>query len=423
VAHQVALTVAAEVRPEAAGELRALLASMGDGVANGSVVDFEPFAGLHFARFVLVDEAHDLGGAELPAWLVYMADLDVSKERHLGELAGPAGEGVDRLFAHCAGYPAAPTRDARLAYLRGHVIAEQARYVNTVGRSARQIHQEARLHDRVEGYLDANAHELRGLAGGEIRRNVRELVESDEALHWARRPADGLDRGFRTRELVHAISMPLLLLLVSPLLLVGLPFFLVALRLHERRDAAPHLKPPPELVQELALLEDQLVQNPFTAIGLVKPGPFRRLTLLGILAAIDYATRHLFNRGNLAGVKTIHFARWIFLDGRRRMIFASNYDGSLESYMDDFIDKIAWGLNFVFSNGHGYPRTRFLVLGGARDELAFKDYLRLHQVPTRVWHSAYGRLSAANVANNERIRAGLQGDAGMEEAKRWVRAL
>ena len=82
-------------------------------------------------------------------------------------------------------------------------------------------------------------------------------------------------------------------------------------------------------------------------------------------------------------MKTIHFARWVFLDDGRRVFFASNYDGSLESYMDDFIDKIAWGLNIVFSNGVGYPRTRWLVLDGARDELAFKDYLRLHQVPTR----------------------------------------
>ena len=72
-------------------------------------------------------------------------------------------------------------------------------------------------------------------------------------------------------------------------------------------------------------------------------------------------TRHVFNRGNLAGVKTIHFARWVFLDGKRRVFFASNYDGSLESYMDDFIDKIAWGLNIVFSNGFGYPNDALAV--------------------------------------------------------------
>ena len=94
------------------------------------------------------------------------------------------------------------------------------------------------------------------------------------------------------------------------------------------------------------------------------------------------------------------------------MLFASNYDGSLESYMDDFIDKISWGLNLVFTNGIGYPRTRWLIKDGCRDELAFKDYLRLHQVPTLVWHPAYGRLSTANVAANERLRKGCTRTCG-----------
>ena len=91
--------------------------------------------------------------------------------------------------------------------------------------------------------------------------------------------------------------------------------------------------------------------------------------------------------------------------------------------MDDFIDKIAWGLNIVFSNGYGYPRARLLILDGARDELAFKDYLRLHQVPTRVWYSPYGQLTAANISNNERIRAGLHGAAGAEKAEQWLHDL
>ena len=60
-------------------------------------------------------------------------------------------------------------------------------------------------------------------------------------------------------------------------------------------------------------------------------------------------------------MQTIHFARWVFLDDKKRLLFASNYDGSLESYMDDFINKVAWGINLVFSNGVGYPRTDWLI--------------------------------------------------------------
>jgi len=227
----------------------------------------------------------------------------------------------------------------------------------------------------------------------------------------------------RLRELGHLIVIPLLLLPLLPLALLAAPFYALVLRRHERRDAAPHVRPDEELVHELAALEDHVVQNPFTALGHVKPARFRRLSLIVILFLLDYATRHLFNRGNLAGVKTIHFARWVFIDDRRRVFFASNYDGSLESYMDDFIDKVAWGLNLVFSNGVGYPKTRWLVCGGARDELAFKDYLRLHQVPTRVWYSAYDSLTALNIAQNERIRSSLHGDSSRDEERAWVQSL
>jgi hypothetical protein len=383
---------------------------MGNGVANGSVIDFGELEGVHFARFVLVDEAEDLRGEMLPAQLVYLSDLDVSREHHLGDLVGL--DGLHRLFGHCNGYP--EEREARLDWLRKHRVREAAFYVNTIGRTRRQILEEADLRERLERFLDDNE-ELREREPDDIRRAVVEHLGRDPTLRPPPRP--GL--GFRLREKAHMVAVPLLLLLLLPLLLVSLPIFLLLLRLHERKDESPHVKPAPELVQELAALEDHLAHNPFTAIGFVKPGLFRRLTLTVVLMGIDYTTRHVFNRGNLAGVKTIHFARWFYLDDKRRAIFASNYDGSLESYMDDFIDKIAWGLNIVFSNAHGYPRARWLIAEGARDELAFKDYLRVHQVPTRVWYSAYGGLSCANINNNQRIRAGLRGG----DPKAWARAL
>ena len=97
----------------------------------------------------------------------------------------------------------------------------------------------------------------------------------------------------------------------------------------------------------------------------------------------------------------------MFLDNHRRLLFASNYDGSLDSYMDDFINKVAFGLNLVFSNGIGYPRTRFLLSGGAQREQEFKNYLRRHQVPTQVWYKAYPGLTAADLATNTQIREGL----------------
>jgi len=123
-------------------------------------------------------------------------------------------------------------------------------------------------------------------------------------------------------------------------------------------------------------------------------------------------------------VRTIHFARWVFIDERQRIIFLSNYDGSLESYMDDFINKVGFGLNLVFSNGIGYPRASFLVGGGSSDERKFKEYLRRHQIPTQVWYKAYPGLTAADLERNLRIRQGLEATALAEpEAREWVALL
>ena len=66
--------------------------------------------------------------------------------------------------------------------------------------------------------------------------------------------------------------------------------------------------------------------------------------------------------------------------------------------MDDFINKVAWGLNLVFSNGVGFrARGGWMLKGGARYEQKFKRYLRRHQLPTQVWYKAYPGLSVADL--------------------------
>jgi hypothetical protein len=90
------------------------------------------------------------------------------------------------------------------------------------------------------------------------------------------------------------------------------------------------------------------------------------------------------------------------------MVFASNYDGSLDSYMDDFINKVGWGLNLVFSNGISYPKTNWLVLDGSKDEQKYKSVLRRHQLPTNVWYKAYPGLTVFDLERNTLIRRGIE---------------
>jgi hypothetical protein len=274
----------------------------------------------------------------------------------------------------------------------------------------------------IEDFLDAHRQALPGDAQG-VRAAIQSFVRAEPSLAWARRRAPRPPVGWRAREAIHGVGVVAALLLAAPLLAVAVPVWALVLRYHEARDPAPHIPVEPEHAQALGMIEDFVAQNQFSAIGFVKAGRFRAVTIAAVLALIDTAARHVYTRADLAGIKTIHFARWTMLDGGRRAIFTSNYDGSLESYMDDFIDKVAFGLNASFSHGVGYPRTRFLFFEGAKREEEFKDFLRRHQVPTQVWYSAYDQLTALNLENNARIRSGLFGTLSDADAEAWLRRL
>jgi hypothetical protein len=424
--HQVALTIRAPIKPGQADALRRLLASMADPAAR-QAIPFERLGSTHFARLFVLDEVDTGpdGGPRIPASLVYMSDVDAPAWRHLVALVRVGGARLDDVFGHCEGWPSSSVSTwARVAWLRARRVRADVVYVNTVGRSVAQVHDERQLRQAIEDFLDGKQTELRDPV--QIHAAVREFVASRPDLRWALEPARGPGLVFRVRSTLHKIGGPVLVLLASPLLLVLLPIWAVLLRRHERRDVPDEPIPPGrEHLRELADLEDHVVQNPFTAVGWAKPGRFRFLTMLAVLRAANYGTRHIFNHGSLTQVKSIHFARWVAIDGRRRLIFASSYDGSLESYMDEFIDKVAWGLNAVFSNGVGYPRTRWLVLDGANDEPAFKAFLRNRQLPTYVWYSAYDDLSTLNIENNAAIRAGLAGAEAptRSQAEAWLARL
>jgi hypothetical protein len=428
--HQVALTIRARIRPGQAGALKSLLTSMADPSAHRAI-PFERLRTTHFARLFVLEEV-DGGpdgnaGSVIPASLVYMSDIDAPVWRHLVALVRIGGARLDAVLAHCEGWPSRSTATwPRVAWLRAMRIKTDVVYVNTVGRSVAQVHDERRLHQAIEEFLDGKQAEWRDSDPVRIHAAVRQFVAGRPDLRWALKPARGPGLAFRVRSTLHKVAGPLLVLLFSPLLVALLPVWAVLLRRHERRDVPDEpILPSRERLRELADLEDHVVQNPFTAVGTAKPGRFRFLTMLAVLRLVNYFTRHVFNHGSLARVRSIHFARWVAIDDRRRLIFASSYDGSLESYMDEFIDKVAWGLNAVFSNGVGYPRTRWLVLDGANDERAFKAFLRNRQLATQVWYSAYDDLSTINIENNAAIRAGLSGAEAPSraEAQAWLARL
>ncbi|MGY1706525.1 hypothetical protein ACI79C_18310 [Geodermatophilus sp. SYSU D00697] len=418
---QSAVTVLAPLPPEHHERAAAALADLaGPGRA---ALAFDRLAGLHFARLVLLEGGRSPSGAQVGPSLLYSADLDGAADAHLQALADVSGAGLDRAFACCPDYPTRPDPASRTAWLRAHRIPEAAFYVNTVGRGVSQVRTEARLRRGLEAYLDEHRDGLVDLPPAQIHAVLRRHALTDPELRAGVVPARRPPAWWRARELAHLVAVPALLLPLLPVVLLALPVVAVLLLLHEALDVPDRQRPDPAVVERLRASEDHVAHNPFAAVGFLKPGTFRAALTRTVLFAISYAVRHVLNRGSLAGVTTIHFARWVYLSPER-MVFLSTYDGSLESYMDDFIDKVAWGLNAIFSNGLGYPRTVLLLWRGARDEERFKDHLRNHQALNHVWWSAYEDLTALNAGSNAAIRRGLaRRTLSDDEARDWLTLL
>lgn len=428
---QSSLMVAARVDRKSLGGLRALLSTMNfaPGRVNTAnpLVPFGKLENLHFARFVILDDQtlddiHRLYGLprqEYPLYLAFTCDFDGGKAEFLRDLANCAGPGLRRVFSFCEDF----TDGADLLqWIRDHDLPVATQYVNWRGRTMKQVREEAGLRKAIDAYLDANAAVLEGQPAEHIRVKLRKFVEAEIAAgRLILTPPTPTPWGERIGNVVHLIGSGLLILLLSPVALV----LLVLIRLRENTEPVYAPRPDPDQAKALADIEDYEFTNQFSAMGSWKPGLVRRWMGRYILLVIDWTARHWpYTQGRLARVRTIHFARWVYLDGMKRIFFATSYDGSLDSYNDDFINKVSFGLNVTFASGIGYPKTRWLLAGGAKDEEEFKYFLRRHQMPTDVWYNAHPSLTAVELERNSRIRQGLKAAALSDEAAReWVQLL
>ena len=430
---QASFMILATIDPQREVQLRQLLASMnhapGRVDSNNTLIPFEQFDTLHFARLLIVDDktiddirVYGLTPGICPLYLTFLGDIDGERDAFLEKLAKLAPTGLRSIFLCCEGFTSGTDL---LTWMKQHSYSSAAEYQNWPGRTVRRVREEAALHQALEDYIKSNASTLTGLPPREIYAELRRFISKQTSSGQLMLSAeDPTPADWEIHNSLHKLGVPLLFLIASPILVpIGL-IGLVRLRGLEKTD--PELCPRVDLAYSngLARLEDHDVTNQFTAMGSLKPGIVRLWTAIFALLVIDWFARHIFTRGRLGRVRTIHFARWVFLDGRKRVVFLSNYDGSLESYMDDFINKVGFGLNLVFSNGVGYPRTKFLIKEGCSDERKFKEYLRRHQLPTQVWYCAYPGLTAVDLEKNGLIRQGLESPSmSDQEASEWVALL
>jgi hypothetical protein len=132
------------------------------------------------------------------------------------------------------------------------------------------------------------------------------------------------------------------------------------------------------------------VQNIITAIVGIKPGRVEQLR--AVLGSLNTGSA-----SPVSVISTIHFARWVIIDNRQ-LLFTTNFDGSWDDYVDEFIDKAADGLDAIWSNCDDFPE------GGSRNRDAFKQYIRDHEHHADLFYTAYPDATVKDIHKALRIR-------------------
>jgi hypothetical protein len=417
---QTILTFITKVNPARISDLKALLEGMAKDVEGNAIVPFPKLRFLHFGSLVVIEDPDHV----YDPCLVFENNFDGPLEPHLEDLYAQAAEGLHKIYSCCTDYPVASASDKAqlISYLRAHVVRPNAYHIGNVGRSVERTHQENALRDGVEVFLDGVVAEGNIGSPGSIRQKVQAFVQSQPPFAWAAKvePRQTAMEHFMPR-LNLAIAI-LIAVVLSPLLIPLAIVWVIMLRWTETHEPPPEDLDVNAHVKNLVKREDfpHIVQNQMCHITIVKPGVFRRVTLRGVLWLINLIAR-TSDKGELSDIPSIHFAHWALIDQGRRLLFFSNFDGSWENYLDDFIDKASNGLTAIWSNTVGYPKTRFLVLDGSRDGSRFKVWARDKQTYTNVWYSAYKQLTVQTVDNNSSIREDLFTSMDDSATLDWLR--
>jgi hypothetical protein len=426
------LTVLAPIRPGEEESLRAILRPIGNDIRGRQLddragqprIEFPRSRRIHFARFAILadpDRGHDRRR------LLYSANYDGDLDDHLAELMAITSD-MEAIWGRCEDYTGA---GGFATFIRAHAHEPDAFYIAFHDETVESIREAIALRRHAQTLLDApSAAPLAAILprlssrspdwAGDIRRAFntagRSIAETLERLiralpvvadlfravtrsgvvdvvRGAQRIVASLNRSplFRVWNRLTGNRMPPR---QSPYSSVWLDNCAVPAPLvpGDEVTSEPDRQPPP------TFREDVVTQNQLTLVTVVKPGHVNRVR--AVMAAIDSYSKRLAPPGTLIGISTIHFVKWLVIDNGRRVMMVSDYDGSWESYIDEFAEMILSGLDAIWDTSYGYPPD------GARDLPAFKRFLRSHQVPSEVFFSAYPDQTVLNIVNDRAFARG-----------------
>jgi len=446
-------------------EVNQVLDGLGNPVTGDCAQALDASASVHFMSMVVVPARDE----ENIAHLVIHVCADGHARAALADLAEAiAGPLLDVLNATGI---AVPAREQLGTYLEAHRVEVDLgwlaafgwfattglAFVGTPGMTVRRIKDEAALAERIRQLLEGDTAPDSAL---EKLERVRRSIFADAAFKWAflsepvpllgeAKPATDsvwplvkaafrdflspliwppvlvfmwsrfVGRNALDNALWHmALGLMIELLIAAIVVLIGYGI----LRRQEEADEPFDVEPSQDRMRRILKRENRpgVLQNHLAGVSILKAGLVRRVTLRLALWLIGESGTRRSRPGFIDKIGSIHFAQWLRLPGTNRLVFLSNYDGSWQSYLEDFIARLREGLTSVWSNTLDFPKTTNLVAGGAGDGARFKRWARRQQRPTRFWYTAYPHLTNSHIRTHAAVRHGFASASTGSEAAKWL---
>jgi hypothetical protein len=338
--------------------------------------------------------------------LLFTSNYDGELYAHLNELIEHGGRALDLIFGSCIGYP--PNRTTDLiqfrrdfkTFIQANKVENEAVYVGYPDETVGHVRRYIAVRKQLQSFFDLD--DVQRFAANRLEPLLQTLPVRPSVDPAIQRFKDGV----RFAGKVIVIILNFFVQLIYTVLLRPIR------RLLLRREPALDLVLIPDQIRPgVEAIEDAVTQNQITVISRIKPGLGPQLRIKFVLLLIKLAAKHYFRLGSLGGITSIHFARWAILDRGRYLFFESNYDGSWESYIGEFVDKAASGMDLIWWTTPDYPEK------GAYDLDAFKSIIRRNQLKTQVFYSAYPDSTVRNILNDREISR----DLDQTQVRDWLK--
>ncbi|RYG48467.1 MAG: hypothetical protein EOO01_13520 [Chitinophagaceae bacterium] len=175
-------------------------------------------------------------------------------------------------------------------------------------------------------------------------------------------------------------------------------------------------RPETARIRELAQTQLSPIINEMIAAGPLRPGWLRKHFYYYSLAIVG------FLREPFLAVPTVSSIRWVSINKRRRLLFLSSYHNTTDFYVREFLTgSTPVGVNFIFSNGQGFPNAPYLYQQGIRaDPEGYMDVIHTYQGITDFWYAHDPDLTSDVINKNRNIRLGLFGTMNESKSQKWL---